>query len=121
MVVGGGDSKSLVYKFNTGTSRFELNETINHSSSDVNYVDITEDHNLLIITRSTLGKIEVYKHDGTSYQLSETLSQSLSAVEWARMSGDGKYIIYGNLDRQIYVFENAGSNYELVQYFDFGT
>ena len=43
-------------------------------------MDITEDYQYLIVTRSNNKKIEVYKYDGNNYQPLSTLSHSVTTA-----------------------------------------
>ena len=71
-------------------------------------MDITEDYQYLIVTRSNDKKIEVYKYDGNNYQHLSTLSHSVTTatLNEAQISGDGKFIVFGDSNKQIYLYEN---------------
>ena len=69
LIVGATEINSYLYKLNSNTSQFELFQTIVHDSSDTHFVDMTDDHQFLVISAVTELSLYIYKYDGNQFQL----------------------------------------------------
>ena len=121
LVVGSKEANSYVYTLNISTEQFELAQTIPHDVTENDFVDITEDHQYLVIIKTVSSELDIYKYSENTFVFDQSISLSASGLVYCRISGEGSYIICADKDKFIHVFENRNGIYKKVQEVDYSS
>ena len=76
--------------------------------------DITEDHEFVFIGKAN-GGVDVYKHDGSSYQFLEELMHSSDIINSLDVSDDGMFLGFAPIDEELHIYRYNGISYNHLQ------
>ena len=77
-LAAGDSSKTEIYTYNSGTGQFDLAQTL-PAGTDVTSGSMTDDAQWLV-RRSDVSQIQVFKYDGSSFALNQTITVNYTVL-----------------------------------------